>query len=123
MVAVVFAATADTTGGLPSDVATALNWGHMVSTHLTTPGGATGDSITNDGNVRVYLKNTNAATCTVTIGSNTLCSAGSDHDIVQAVALNEEWLLAPLPVQRFGSAPTIAFSSNYADMRVAIVRI
>jgi len=122
MVAVVYAATSDTTVGLPTDITTALNWGHMIASHLTTPGGLTGDSFTNDGDVCLYVKNTNAATCTVTVDSGLLCSGDSSHDVVQAVALNEEWLLGEFPVQRFGANPAVTFSSNYADMRVAMVR-
>lgn len=69
------------------------------------------DSLTNNGNCYLHVKNTNAAACTVTLDSITLCSQGFDHDVVVVVpATTGEKIIGPFPVNRYGPAVTVTYS-------------
>jgi hypothetical protein len=63
---------------------------------------AGGDEFVNDGKTFIHVKNTNAATRTVTVNSQRLCDQGFDHD--QAViipATTGDMMIGPFPTSRF----------------------
>lgn len=63
---------------------------------------AGGDQFVNDGRTVIHVKNTNAATRTVTVNSQRLCDQGFDHDIALVVpATTGDEFLGPFPTERF----------------------
>ncbi len=69
------------------------------------------DSLTNNGNCYLHVKNTNAAACTVTVDSVTPCNQGFDHDLVVVVpATTGEKIIGPFPVNRYGGAVAVTYS-------------
>jgi hypothetical protein len=63
---------------------------------------AGGDQFLNDGRTWIHLKNTNAATRTVTINSQRNCDQGFDHDQAVIVgATTGEAVIGPFPTARF----------------------
>ena len=64
-----------------------------------------GDQFTNDGKTFIHLKNTNAATRTVTINSQTNCSQGFDHNVAVVIpATTGDVMIGPFPTARFNDA-------------------
>jgi hypothetical protein len=81
------------------------------------------DTLTNNGNSFLHVKNGNAAICTVTIDSVTPCDQGSDHDLVVAVpATTGDRMIGPLPMKRFGASPTVTYSVQ-ATVTAALVAL
>lgn len=77
---------------------------------------AGGDQFTNNGRTFIHLKNTNAATRTVTINSQRACDQGFDHD--QAViipATTGDVMIGPFPTARFNDA------SNFVQLTYSAV--
>lgn len=64
-----------------------------------------GDQFTNDGKTWIHVKNTNAATRTVTINSQRTCDQGFDHDQAYVVgATTGEAVAGPFLRERFNDA-------------------
>jgi hypothetical protein len=81
------------------------------------------DTLTNNGNAFLYVKNANASPTTVTVDSITPCDQGFDHNFVVVVpATNGEKMIGPFPLKRFGSAPTVTYSVT-ASVTCALVAL
>lgn len=69
------------------------------------------DTLVNNGNSFLHVKNGNAGNCTVTITATTSCSQGTLHDAVAIVPLTTgDRMIGPFPINRFGSAPVVTYS-------------
>src|SRR5262245_4469467 len=80
------------------------------SAYVACAGG--GDTFVNDGKTFFHVKNTNAATRTVTANSVTACDQGFDHDIAYVVgATTGECFAGPFPTARFGTTVTLTYSA------------
>lgn len=84
---------------------------------------AGGDTMDNDGRTILHVKNTNAATRTVTVDSTQLCSFGVDHNPAVVVgATTGDEIIGPFSVTRFGS--TVSFSYDaVTNVTVAAIRV
>lgn len=81
------------------------------------------DTLTNNGNSFLHVKNANAAACTVTIDSITPCDQGFDHNYVVVVPANTgDRMIGPLPIKRFGNAPTVTYSVT-ASVTAALIAV
>lgn len=64
-----------------------------------------GDEFVNNGKTFIHLKNTNAATRTVTVNSQRACDQGFDHDqAVIIAATTGDVMIGPFPTSRFNDA-------------------
>lgn len=64
-----------------------------------------GDQFANTGREYIHVKNTNAATRTVTVNSQRVCDQGFDHDVAVVIpATTGDILIGPLPTERFNDA-------------------
>lgn len=80
-----------------------LTWTSGTSPYVACAGG--GDEFVNDGKTYIHLKNTNAATRTVTVNSQVNCSQGFDHNVSVTVgATTGEAKVGPFPTARFNDA-------------------
>lgn len=70
------------------------------------------DTFTNDGRTFLHVKNTNAATRTVTVDSTKLCDQGFDHnqDVV-IPATTGDVMIGPFATARFGALVTVTYSA------------
>lgn len=86
-----------------------------------------GDVFANDGRTVLYVKNTDAATKTVTVAAQRACSFGTltGHDAVMTVAQNEEKVIGPFNQTRFNNASQqcAVTYSGVTGVTVAAVRV
>ena len=84
---------------------------------------AGGDQFLNDGKTYAHLKNTNAASRTVTFNSQRACDQGFDHDIAVVVgATTGEAIVGPFPTARFndGSNFVLITYSAVTNLTIAV---
>ncbi len=80
-----------------------------------------GDQFTNDGKTYIHVKNTNAATRTVTINSQRNCDQGFDHDQAYVVgATTGEVMAGPFPTSRFNDASNFVLITYSAVTNLTI---
>jgi len=76
------------------------------ATYAACAGG--GDAFPNDGKTFIHLKNTNAATRTVTVNSQRTCDQGFDHDVAVVIpATTGDVMIGPFPTARFNDATNL----------------
>lgn len=81
------------------------------------------DTLTNNGNSYLRVKNANGASCTVTIAATRECSDGFTHDMTVTVpATTGDKNIGPFPIARFGSAPVVTYSVT-ASVTAALVTL
>ena len=87
---------------------------------------AGGDQFANDGRIFIYLKNTNAATRTVTANSQVNCSQGFDHDIAVVIpATTGERMIGPFPTDRFNDSSgnlQLTYSAD-TNLTISVLRL
>jgi hypothetical protein len=84
---------------------------------------ALGDEFANDGQ-RTFLvvKNTNAATRTITVTSTAAAGTGLDDDMVFTVAQNKTIYAGPFPRSRFGATVSVTYDA-VTDLTVAAMKV
>lgn len=76
---------------------------------------AGGDEFPNDGRTFLHVKNTNAATRTVTINSRSNCDQGFDHDPAVVIdATTGDTMIGPFDTARFNDPATGRVSVTYS---------
>ena len=70
------------------------------------------DTLTNDGNSYLHVKNTNANDVTVVADATRTCSQGFDHNMTMTVAATTGTkVMGPFPLNRYSSAVVITYST------------
>jgi hypothetical protein len=80
-----------------------------VPTYAAASGG--GDTLPNDGNTVLHVKNGGGSSITATVTSNKKCDQGFLHDDVVAVAAGAEKVIGPFNVGRFGRNVAVTYSA------------
>lgn len=79
-----------------------------------TTAGASGDTVTNDGNTWLHIKNGGASSITVTVDSKTPCNQGFDHDLTVTIGAGGEKVIGRFEQSRFNDATgkvSVAYSA------------
>lgn len=77
-------------------------------------GSSGGDAApTGKGRTFLHVKNTNAATRTVTVNSTANCDQGFDHDLSVVIpALTGDRMIGPIEPSRFGAMAAVTYDVN-----------
>lgn len=74
---------------------------------------ASSDQFPNNGKTYLHVKNTNAATRTITVNSTTNCDQGFDHDVAVVIAATTgDVKIGPFPTARFGTTVTVSYTAT-----------
>ena len=85
-----------------------------------------GDQFANTGREVIHVKNTNAATRTVTVNSQRACDQGFDHDVAVVVpATTGDVLIGPFPTERFndGSGNALITYSAATNLTIGVFKV
>jgi hypothetical protein len=81
------------------------------------------DTLTNNGNSYLRVKNGNGSNCTVTVTHVNSCDQGFTHDMVATVpATTGDVILGPFSIIRFGNAPVVTYSVQ-SSVTAALVKL
>jgi hypothetical protein len=70
------------------------------------------DTLPNDGNTLVLVRNADAGARVVTFTASGKCNQGFLHDMVISVAAGEDGWCGPFPTQRFGGSVAISYDAT-----------
>lgn len=87
---------------------------------------AGGDQFANTGREHIHVKNTNAATRSVTVNSQRACDQGFDHDVAVVIpATTGDVMIGPFPTERFndGSNNVLITYSAVTGLTIGVFKL